>query len=82
MNIIELDQAIKAVCPIDGIDSAGGIAFGKTATDAQKAQAKALMDSNLPALNLSPPKQLTFQSIEGLLKKIGVSDADIEAAKK
>lgn len=60
MRITELDQAIRAVCPIDGVNSSGHIAFSAGATDVQKAAAQAIMDVQLPSLDLSlarPPDQ-------------------------
>lgn len=54
MKLYELDQLIQAVCPIDGINSNGEIWFKLEATDAQKAQALALMAQHLPALDLTP----------------------------
>jgi hypothetical protein len=51
MYIDELDQAIKAACPIDGINSAGAIFFKAEATDDQKKAAQQIMDRELPTLN-------------------------------
>lgn len=50
MKIAELDTMIKAVCPIDGINSAGVIWFKPEATPEQRAAAQALMDTNLSKL--------------------------------
>ncbi len=50
MTIDALDQLIKTVCPIDGINSNGVLWFKPDATDEQKAAAQALMDANLPSL--------------------------------
>jgi hypothetical protein len=47
MKLYELDQLIKVVCPIDGINSSGAIWFKPEATDEQKAAAQALMDAHL-----------------------------------
>lgn len=47
MKLYELDQLIAAVCPIDGINSDGVIWFKPEATDNQKLQAQALMDTHL-----------------------------------
>jgi hypothetical protein len=52
MNIGQLDQLIKAVAPIDGINTNGVIWFKPEATDEQKAAAQALMDEHLP--NITP----------------------------
>ncbi|MFM9889792.1 MAG: hypothetical protein ACKVOE_03975 [Rickettsiales bacterium] len=45
MKLWELDEAIRAVCPIDGINSDGVIFFHDEATDAQRSAAHALMDA-------------------------------------
>lgn len=50
MRLFELDELIKAVCPISGINSDGVIWFLPEATPAQKAAAQALMDEHLPQL--------------------------------
>lgn len=47
MKLYELDQAIKAVCPIDGINTAGVIFFKVEATPEERAAAQALMDIHL-----------------------------------
>lgn len=52
MKLYQIDEAIKVVCPIDGIDSNGVIQFRPEATDEQKAAARAIMDAELP--NLEP----------------------------
>jgi len=43
MTIAELDELIKAVCPIVGINSNGAIWFDPAATLEQQAQAEQLM---------------------------------------
>lgn len=50
MKLYELDQLIKTVCPIDGIDSNGGICFKPEATEEQKAAAQELMDEHIGSL--------------------------------
>jgi hypothetical protein len=50
MKIHELDQLIKTVCPISGINSEGVIWFLPEATPAQKAAAQALMDEHLASV--------------------------------
>ena len=52
MNLYQIDEAIKAVCPIDGINSEGVIWFKPEATDEQKAAAQAIMDAELPNLEV------------------------------
>lgn len=47
MTLGELNDLIKAVCPITGINSDGAIWFEPEATEDQKAQAQALMDQHL-----------------------------------
>lgn len=54
MRIDEIDVAIKAVCPIDGCNSNGTIFFQEAATAQERAAAQAIMDANLPTLDLSP----------------------------
>lgn len=48
-NIRDLDQAIKAACPVDGIDSNGRIYFRADATPGQRAAAQQLMDDFIAA---------------------------------
>jgi uncharacterized pyridoxal phosphate-containing UPF0001 family protein len=50
MNLGQLDQLIKAVAPIDGINTNGVIWFKPEATDEQKAAAQALMDEHLASI--------------------------------
>lgn len=50
MKLHEIDEAIKLVCPIEGVNSNGVIWFLPEATPAQKAAAQALMDEHLPQL--------------------------------
>lgn len=76
MRIEALDAAIKAVCPIDGVDSNGGISFKPEATDEQRAAARAIMDAELPTLDLSPPvfvaptKEDLMAEVQQLMQKI------------
>ncbi len=50
MNIAELHALISAVCPIEGVDSEGGISFRADASPSQKAAALAIVEANLPDL--------------------------------
>ena len=50
MKLYELDEAIKAVCPIDGISCNGRIDYRPEATEQQRAAAQAIMDAELPNL--------------------------------
>jgi len=50
MKLYELDQLIKAVCPIDGINSEGAIWFLPEATPEQRAAAQAIMDEHLGSI--------------------------------
>lgn len=52
MKLWELDEAIKAVCPIDGVSSSGTIWFKPEATEEQKTTAQALMADLLPEVEL------------------------------
>lgn len=45
MQLWELDQAIKAVCPIDGVRADKTIFFHREATVSQRAAAQALADA-------------------------------------
>ena len=53
MKLYELDELIRAVCPIEGINSNGVIWFKPEATPAQKVAAQALMQERLPQLEMS-----------------------------
>lgn len=80
MLIEDLDQLIKTVCPIDGIDTSGTIWFSAGATDSQKAAARALMDVHLPTLGQgTPPVSCTAWQIRKALNATGLRDA-VEAA--
>lgn len=50
MKLQEIDTLIKAVCPIEGVNSNGVIWFKPEATPEQKAAAQALIDEHLPQL--------------------------------
>lgn len=52
MKLAELDQLIKTVCPIDGINTEGAIWFKPDAANEEKAAAVALMNEHLPTLEL------------------------------
>lgn len=52
MLIEQLDAMIRAVCPIDGVNSKGVIFFKPEATDEQKAAAQEVMAQHLPDLVL------------------------------
>ena len=45
MKLYKLDTAIRAACPIDGVNSAGVISFAATATEKQKVAAQAIADA-------------------------------------
>jgi len=47
MKLHELDELIRTVCPIDGINTDGVIWFRAEATEAQKADAIELMAQHL-----------------------------------
>ena len=88
MNIVKLDQAITAVCPIDGVSigrwndrASWEIQFRPEATDEQKAAAHAVMDTfdpDAPGNNLKAAKRLTQDDMLDLLKQAGVSQAAID----
>ncbi|MFZ4124583.1 MAG: hypothetical protein ACOYJ2_00735 [Rickettsiales bacterium] len=50
MKLYELDELIRAVCPIDGLNSEGVIWFRPEATQEQKDAAEALIAEHLAAL--------------------------------
>lgn len=50
MYLHELDELIKAVAPIDGINSNGVIHFKGHATSSEKKAAQKIMDENLSKL--------------------------------
>jgi hypothetical protein len=50
MKLYELDELIKTVCPIDGINSNGVIFFREIANAEERAAAEALMAAHLPQL--------------------------------
>jgi hypothetical protein len=52
MKIADLHALIAAVCPIQGVDSNGGIVFLPQTTPAQQAAAQSVMDANFPNLVL------------------------------
>lgn len=52
MKLYELDELIKTLCPIDGINSDGVICFQESATPEQRAAAEALMQAHLPQLEV------------------------------
>lgn len=51
MNIEDLDNLIKTVCPIDGVNSDGVVFFKAEATGEQRSAAQKIMDENLPLLD-------------------------------
>ena len=53
MKLYELDTLIRAVSPIDGINSNGVIWFKPEATDEQRAAAQALMEQHISTPDLS-----------------------------
>ncbi len=55
MKLWELDELIKTVAPIYGVNSNGKIAFADEATEAQRQAAEALIQEYLPQLETSFP---------------------------
>jgi len=53
MKIAELNDMIAVVAPIDGCNSDGVIFFKPEATEEQRAAAQAIMDAELPNLELA-----------------------------
>ncbi len=62
MTLAELNDAIAAVCPIDGVNSDGVIWFKPEATDAQKQAAQSII-SNPPVFNYLPQEALAQLNI-------------------
>jgi hypothetical protein len=54
MKLYELDQLIKAVCPIEGVNTEGVIWFLPEATLEQRAAAQELMDEHLGSIEAWP----------------------------
>ena len=54
MKLWELDQLIKAVCPIEGVNTEGVIWFLPEATPEQRAAAQQLMDEHLGSIETWP----------------------------
>jgi len=54
MKLHELDQLIKAVCPIEGVNTEGVIWFLPEATPEQRAAAQQLMDEHLGSIETWP----------------------------
>ncbi|MFN7401066.1 MAG: hypothetical protein ACK5R4_01870 [Alphaproteobacteria bacterium] len=55
MKLFELDELIRAVCPIEGINSNGIIWYAPEASPEQKADAQALVQEHLAQLETSFP---------------------------
>ena len=79
MLIHELDALIKSVCPIDGVDSAGGISYRDEATAAQRRAAQDVMAANVGGLGPANPRakeimqrlaQIDVDSIRALRAKM------------
>ena len=52
MKLYELDDLIKTLCPIEGVNSSGAIWFKPEATPEQREAAEALMAQMLPQLDV------------------------------
>lgn len=61
MDIVTIDNLIKAVCPIYGVSSTGRIDYKDEATAEQRTAAQAIMDTNLPLLGVVTPEQIQTQ---------------------
>lgn len=71
MTTAEFHALIAAVCPIQSVDSAGGIVFDPSATPSQQQQAQSVAAANLPKLNGQPTRiplgyVQTYQQIQTL----------------
>ena len=47
MTLSELDQLIKTVCPIYGINNKGDIHFKEEATEQQRTDARTIVEANI-----------------------------------
>lgn len=57
MTIAELDTAVRAICPIQGIDGQTGVIwFDPLATQQQKDSANAIVSANLAKVNGNPAR--------------------------
>lgn len=54
MTLAELDTLVRAVCPIDGINSSGVVFHQPSATASQKTAAQAVMTANLSSVTYPP----------------------------
>ena len=81
MRIDQLNDAIAAVCPIEGMNSNGDIWFRPEATDEQRESAQALMSENLPSLDLSPvpPLQTVTPTLAELQAQLATLTAQINS---
>ena len=69
MRLYKLDTAIRAVCPIDGVNSAGVISFSTTATEKQKVAAQAISDAwlNDPSIEDNDETEEQILAIEATI---------------
>jgi len=74
VNIEKLDAELKAVCPIDGVNSNGKISFKDEATTAQKEAAANVLKSFDDVLMPTPPP-----TKEDLLVQLQALTAQINA---
>lgn len=81
MNITFIDSQIKAICPIDGLDSDGNISFRPEATDEQKAAAITLYDQLIlqPDPVEKPDPALTQGQFVVALKAAGIAAPVVDA---
>lgn len=52
MKLFELDELVRAVCPIDGLNSEGVIWFKEEATEEQRNVGRLLIQQHLSALEI------------------------------
>jgi hypothetical protein len=74
MNMATLHALIAAVCPIDGINSAGVIWFASGATTEQQTAGQEVMDTNLAQLGVIEPP-LPIEQIRAIERTPAVADA-------
>lgn len=88
MRISDLHDAIKAVCPIDGVSSDGRIDFQPTATQQQRAAARAIVDGwdwNAPTpddADKSPLDVFLSKADAGTLTQKDINEAVVRMARR
>lgn len=80
-GIAELDQAIQAVAPIDGVSSSGRIDFKPEATNSQRTAAESIMNAYLADPVAWSAAHPAFESPEDFLAQAGFNAARLLSLK-